>query len=206
MFAFGFLGLVFGAYLIDCAIQGRPPIDTLKEMLRNPGDVQGVLARNTGVIQPSFYIDDSAGSSESASEGTDSLTDASFNTGTSSDNTPLASGKIGTVISYAKAQLGKPYKWGGVGPNSYDCSGLTIMAYKKIGINIGRTTYQQVLHGTAVTKANLIPGDLVFPEPGHVQIYLGGGKIIEAPRTGLNVRITPIGRVWKARRIVKAGS
>jgi hypothetical protein len=93
------------------------------------------------------------------------------------------------MIAYALAQVGKPYGWGATGPDSFDCSGLVMMAAKSAGIPLGRTTYQQIIQGTSVAAADIQPGDLVFPDPGHVQIYLGGGEIVEAPHTGAQVRV-----------------
>lgn len=164
---------------------------TLEDILRNPKDVRASLSANTGVIKPTLASANAMGAT----------VDSSLSGGTS-----VTPGQVGAVIAYAQAQLGKPYRWGGHGPNAFDCSGLTDMAYKQIGIDLGWTTYVQVLRGTAVNRADLMPGDLVFPDPGHVQLYLGGGQIIEAPHTGANVRVMPLGTVWKARRIVPIGS
>lgn len=110
------------------------------------------------------------------------------------------------AIAFALRQVGKPYVWGATGPNSYDCSGLVQAAYKAAGISLSRTTYTQVLQGTAVSCGDLKPGDLVFPNPGHVQIYLGNGQVVEAPRKGLNVRVKGLGTCWKARRVTTPGS
>lgn len=87
-----------------------------------------------------------------------------------------------TAVSFATAQVGKAYAWGGNGPNAYDCSGLTTAAYKAAGIAIPRTSYSQFTVGTAVTLANLRPGDLVFYYSGisHVGIYIGNGRIVHA--------------------------
>jgi hypothetical protein len=109
------------------------------------------------------------------------------------------------AVKFALAQVGKPYVWGATGPNSYDCSGLTQAAYKSAGITLLRTTYLQVTQGSGVAQKDLKPGDLVFPDPGHVQMYLGNGMIVEAPQAGENVRVTSMWGFWKARRIVAAG-
>lgn len=104
------------------------------------------------------------------------------------------------AAQWAIRQVGKPYMWGGTGPDGFDCSGLTSQAWKAAGVNIPRTTLGQIATGRRVRKADLAPGDLVFPIKGHVQMYLGGGQIIEAPRTGVPVRIMPLGTVVTARR------
>ena len=110
------------------------------------------------------------------------------------------------AIAFAHDQLGKPYVYGATGPNSYDCSGLVQAAYKAVGVNLPRTTYQMLLVGKTVSKANLQPGDLVFPDAGHVQLYVGDGKVIEAPHSGLNVRLVPMWGFMTANRIVEPGN
>jgi cell wall-associated NlpC family hydrolase len=105
-----------------------------------------------------------------------------------------ASGRAAAAIQFALSQRGKPYVSGGTGPNAYDCSGLTQAAYRAAGITIGRTTWDQVKDGTAVSQADLRPGDLVFFYSGisHVGIYLGNGQIVHAPHTGAVVEIAPM--------------
>lgn len=114
--------------------------------------------------------------------------------------------RVPTVIKAAESQIGVPYRFGGTGPASggWDCSSLVQAAYAAVGVKLPRTTYQQVFIGSHVSRANLLPGDLVFPDPGHVQLYIGNGQIVEAPHTGLNVRISTLGAVWAARRILAA--
>lgn len=107
------------------------------------------------------------------------------------------------VVNEAMKHLEKPYVYGAAGPNSFDCSGLTSYVYKTaLGINIGRTTYDQVDSGISVSTSDLKPGDLIFSHSNHVQIYIGNGKVIHAPHTGDVVRIANLGTVWKARRII----
>ncbi|MHB1008963.1 MAG: C40 family peptidase [Propionibacteriaceae bacterium] len=93
------------------------------------------------------------------------------------------------IVSFGLSQVGKAYVWGGNGPNAYDCSGLTVAAYKAAGISIPRTTYSQWTVGTPVSLANLQPGDLVFYYSGisHVGIYIGNGRIVHAanPTSGV---------------------
>lgn len=101
------------------------------------------------------------------------------------------------AIALTKEYLGTPYKWAGDQPGGFDCSGLLQYVWGKQGVTIPRTTYQQYQSGSPVSKANLRPGDAVFfkgsdPEgnlPGHVGMYIGGGKFIDAPYTGQSVRI-----------------
>jgi cell wall-associated NlpC family hydrolase len=106
------------------------------------------------------------------------------------------------VIAYALAQIGKPYIWATAGPNSFDCSGLVVAAYRSIGIALPHFTGDLLGRGRAVSRADLRPGDLVFPSYGHVMIYIGDGRTVEAPHSGANVRIGSIYTFYAARRIV----
>jgi cell wall-associated NlpC family hydrolase len=129
---------------------------------------------------------------------------------------PGTSGPVVTAIGFALAQLGKPYVWGGIGPSSYDCSGLVMAAYQAAGISLPRTTYQQVYAGQPVyDPASLEPGDLIFIEgsdpgpggaPGHVGMYIAKGWVIDAPYTGRDVQLTPlsswISQIVAMRRVV----
>lgn len=113
------------------------------------------------------------------------------------------------AIAFAMAQIGKPYVWGATGPNSYDCSGLVYASFKHAGYKFAwprPTTGTLILAGSAVSKSQLQPGDLVFPDPGHVQIYVGNGYIVEAPRPGLKVRKVKMWGFWRARRLVQPGT
>ncbi|MFE4592111.1 C40 family peptidase [Streptomyces laurentii] len=98
--------------------------------------------------------------------------------------------KAAEVLDFARAQIGKPYVWGATGPGSYDCSGLTQAAWRAAGVTLPRTTWDQVEVGTRVATADLQPGDLVFfyADISHVGIYIGGGKMIHAPKPGAYVR------------------
>jgi cell wall-associated NlpC family hydrolase len=105
-----------------------------------------------------------------------------------------------TAIGFARAQLGKPYQWGAVGPASYDCSGLVQAAYAAAGIHLARTTYQWQQDGPVIPLSQIQPGDLLFSagsdgtraNPGHVVLYLGHGQVIQAPHTGTDVQIDPV--------------
>lgn len=123
---------------------------------------------------------------------------------------------IVAVITFALAQLGKPYAFGTAGPATFDCSGLVQAAYARIGVHLPRTTYQQVDAGTPVYDlARLQPGDLLFipgsdgtPQaPGHVGMYLGDSLLIQAPKTGDVVQISPLGQwttsITAVRRVAK---
>ncbi|MEU9172559.1 NlpC/P60 family protein [Streptomyces sp. NPDC048420] len=98
------------------------------------------------------------------------------------------------ALRYARQQLGKPYEWGAEGPRTYDCSGLTSEAWAHAGAPIPRTSEEQWAQLPRVPLEELRPGDLViyFQEATHVAMYAGRGEVIEAPRTGEKVRVSPI--------------
>ena len=95
------------------------------------------------------------------------------------------SGAHGSVVGIAERYLGVPYVWGGATPSGFDCSGLVQYCYRQIGIDVGRTTWDQMGCGTRIAVSALQPGDLVFFRGGeHVGIYVGDGTYIHAPHTG----------------------
>jgi cell wall-associated NlpC family hydrolase len=104
----------------------------------------------------------------------------------------VTSSKAAAVLRYAYAQLGKPYRYGASGARSFDCSGLTMRAWAAAGVSIGHNAAAQYASTRHVARSALQPGDLVyFGHPiHHVGIYIGGGKFIEAPYTGADLRIS----------------
>src|SRR5215467_2244014 len=106
---------------------------------------------------------------------------------------PVYKGPTGTqaqkVVAFVYAQIGKPYVFGASGPDSYDCSGLTSAAWASVGVSIPRTSQEQWAGLPHVPTSDMQPGDiLVFNGAGHVGIYVGGGMMIDAPHTGLDVQ------------------
>ncbi|MFI1696211.1 MULTISPECIES: C40 family peptidase [Streptomyces] len=110
----------------------------------------------------------------------------------SDDRNPSTEGD--RAVRYAVRQLGKPYEWGAEGPTSYDCSGLTSEAWRAAGSPIPRTSQEQWAELQHIPLAELRPGDLVvyFPEATHVAIYLGEGRVVQAPRAGEEIKVSPI--------------
>ena len=104
---------------------------------------------------------------------------------------PPSSGKGAQAVWWAMKTLGSPYRWGASGPDRFDCSGLTMWAYRKVGVRLPHHSGSQINRGKRVSRENLEPGDLVFfgSPIHHVGMYVGGGDFIEAPYTGARVRI-----------------
>ncbi|MCG0069081.1 MULTISPECIES: C40 family peptidase [Streptomyces] len=98
------------------------------------------------------------------------------------------------AVRYAMDQIGKPYRWGAKGPDAYDCSGLTSQAWSRAGTPVPRTSQEQWDQLGKVPLNRLRPGDLVvyFPEATHVAMYVGDGKVVQAPRPGEKVTVSPI--------------
>ena len=109
---------------------------------------------------------------------------------------PAPSPRAAQAIAYAEAQLGKPYQYAASGPNTYDCSGLTMMAWAAAGVSMPHYSGAQYEMFPHVPLDQLEPGDLLFWGPGgseHVAMYIGGGLQIAATHTGDYVRIQPEG-------------
>ncbi|MFC5169190.1 C40 family peptidase [Streptomyces mutomycini] len=110
----------------------------------------------------------------------------------SSVRTPSEEGA--EAVRYAVEQIGKPYVWGAEGPESYDCSGLTSQAWSSAGLAIPRTSQEQWRRLPKVPVGSLRPGDLVvyFPKATHVALYIGDGLVVQAPRPGATVKVSPL--------------
>jgi cell wall-associated NlpC family hydrolase len=119
----------------------------------------------------------------------------------SPDSGPAANSSQGQIAAdFALSQIGKPYQWGAAGPSTYDCSGLAMVAWAHAGVSILHYTGDQWNEGTHVPLNDMQRGDLVFyatnnANPAtihHVGIYIGGGEMVDAPYTGVDVRIDSI--------------
>ncbi len=110
----------------------------------------------------------------------------------------------------AESRIGTPYRYGGSGPDAFDCSGLVAYAYQQVGVSVPRTAAQQYALARPVPRSELRPGDLVFfrisgREVSHVGIYAGDGQFVHAPQTGGHVGTANLDDEWYRQRYAGAG-
>jgi cell wall-associated NlpC family hydrolase len=190
VFPLGFISVATALFLLDCAVTNRSPVAVLRAVATDPKNLRSTLADTKGTGYVSTF---DLGSVLGQASGV-------VNKAVSDASGGSVAGRA--ALAYAFQQIGKPYQWGATGPNTFDCSGLVYRSFRDgAGVKIPRTTAGQILIGKRVSKANLEPGDLVFPDPGHVQLYAGGGMVVEAPHTGLKVREVPMWGFLTARRV-----
>jgi cell wall-associated NlpC family hydrolase len=168
-------------------------IDTLAKQLK--ATIDGIDKRLAGVL---------ATQQARAEAGRRAAFNAWFaSVGARGQSSWMEAGRVAaTAVAYAMRQLGKPYRWGASGPNSFDCSGLTSSAYRAAGVAIPRVSADQFYAGQPVAVADLLPGDLIFyaDDPAnpatihHVGMYVGKGLMVHAPHTGDVVRVASIWR------------
>lgn len=159
-----------GMLLVWSGLNNRGVLATARDMIQGNAPIAGP--------KQSLVSSSSSGSSGTVTTQGDSLVLMSN-----------ASGAAQGAVGFCVAQVGKPYVWGATGPNGYDCSGLVYSGYKSQGVSIPRVSEMQMFYGTKIDVSQAIPGDLLFPEPGHVVMCIGGGQCVEAPHTGLDVRV-----------------
>ena len=109
------------------------------------------------------------------------------------------SGRAGTALKYALKQIGDRYVFGAAGMVTWDCSGLTMRAYQAAGVSLPHSSAAQSRMGKKVSFNSLKPGDLLFygRPVSHVGIYLGGGKMVHAPRSGSRVKVASSGSLGR---------
>lgn len=110
------------------------------------------------------------------------------------------------ALKYALQQIGDIYVWGGAGPARWDCSGLTLRSFQKSGVSLPHSAAVQFRYGKLVSYRKLKPGDLLFfGRPiSHVSIYMGGGKMVQAPRAGKRVEVVPFTLIFGYKPFVGA--
>jgi cell wall-associated NlpC family hydrolase len=111
---------------------------------------------------------------------------------------PPPNGGASAAVYWAEQEIGKPYQYGAAGPNSFDCSGLTMWAWEHAGVSLPHSSSDQYNDTTRVSQADVQPGDLIFedwggggPAPSHVGIYVGNGQMVDAPHSGASVEYDP---------------
>jgi len=114
------------------------------------------------------------------------------------------------VLQVAQSRIGSPYKYGGAGPDVFDCSGLVTYAYRQVGVAVPRTAAQQFAAATPVKRSELRPGDLVFfrlesRSVSHVGIYAGDNRFVHAPQRGGNVRVASLDEEYFRRSFAGGG-
>ena len=129
-----------------------------------------------------------------AAAGTGSGTTGATADTTSGTAAVSGSSRGAKAVAFAKAQLGKPYRFGATGPGAYDCSGLTGAAWKAAGVTLPRTSQTQIGTGRSVSRSELQPGDLVFyySDISHVALYVCGGQIVHAPNSRSSVKYADV--------------
>ena len=110
------------------------------------------------------------------------------------------------ALKFALQQIGDIYVWAAAGPTRWDCSGLTLRAFQKAGVSLPHHSGSQFKYGKQVAYSNLKPGDLLFfGKPiSHVSIYMGGGKMVQAPRAGKKVEVVNLTKMFGKKPFVGA--
>ncbi|MEO3755085.1 NlpC/P60 family protein [Streptomyces sp. B6B3] len=167
----------------DVLLDAQERADTERDTVRDKlAEAEDLLATRTAEEQQRILM---ANATASTAAGVPGAAEASA---------AAPNARAAAAVAFAFAQLGKAYGWGATGPDAYDCSGLTQAAWAAAGVALPRTSYSQVSAGTPVSSAELAPGDLVFYYGGisHVGIYVGGGQIIHASRSGVPITLAPV--------------
>lgn len=165
--------------------------DTLSSVAARFGTTWEQLAEINGLANPNFIT---VGEVLKLS-GTATVTTAATTSSGSGGTTASESSAAQIAVRTALAQVGKPYVWGGAGPNSFDCSGLVMYAWEAAGVQLAHYTVSQYEETTRITESELEPGDLVFydtgdgAQPGHVTMYIGNGQIVTADEPGTDIRV-----------------
>ena len=105
------------------------------------------------------------------------------------------------AVEEAKKHLGTKYKWGGCNPEGFDNSGFVQYCYKQVGVHLPKDISELINNGKSICKDNLKVGDLVFPKPNHVGLYIGNNKFIHCPRIGDVVKISSVNSFYTGRRV-----
>ena len=190
---------------LNAAVRARQRLQTMAAAVRNAGPAAGDGAGPVSTARPPTAETGSTPSAPGAPSPTTPTTRPPTTATTNpqpppppppTGSEPPVSPGAGTAIAFAQAQLGKPYVFATSGPNTFDCSGLTMAAWATAGVRMVHYSGAQAASFPRVTRDQLKPGDLVFfySDLHHVGLYIGGGQMIHAPQTGDVVKISPAWR------------
>ena len=176
------------------ALQVQTRLDALRADIDAKLDAQrDEIAELNAQIEAAEARARAAAAAAAAAEGSSGI----FATGGVPANpAPAPNPRAQKAVDAALSQTGKPYQWGASGPDSYDCSGLTMWAWSQAGVALPHNSGAQYSATPRVARADLEPGDLVFfgSPIHHVAMYIGNGQMVEAPYSGNRVRVVPMGR------------
>lgn len=176
--------MAVGGLLVYFGIQNIPVQSGLRDLLKGSFPTAGSQSKNP-TASAGFGRKTGSGSIGGPGESSDSI-------GGPGQSGSALSGKTATFLNVIRAQLGKPYVWAAVGPDTFDCSGLIVYALRKTGLNVIRhTTWTFLVWNGATTVSTPAPGDLVC-WTGHIGIYIGNGRMIHAPAPGKVVEEAPV--------------
>lgn len=180
----------------ELAKQSRKVLDKQQVLAARKKKDRDAVQKRLGKVEAmlaTLSVDQLAELSGLEQKGTAKAQGALVASGALSSTRP-ASAEGGEAVRYAIGQIGKPYVWGAEGPGSFDCSGLTSQAWAHAGRTIPRTSQEQWRELRKVPVSALRPGDLViyFPKATHVALYIGNGQVVQAPRPGSRVKVSPV--------------
>lgn len=195
---------VFSANALNAVSEGQASTDALNDDISALADLNSGIdtaaadaavkaADSEQAAKDKAAADKAAAAALAQQEASSSAAGAqsSSSAASTSGSVTASSASAQAAVNFAMAQIGKPYGWGSTGPDSYDCSGLTMAAYASAGVSIPRTSEAQQAGLTSVSLGNLQVGDLVFFYGGsHVGMYIGNGQVVHAPTSGDVVKIS----------------
>ncbi|MFF4172699.1 NlpC/P60 family protein [Streptomyces sp. NPDC001744] len=189
--------------------EGRAALAELErgrdEVARHKRAVEGKLAEARRVLASLTPVE-RAGLDRASRDGGRGTGPGGENAGSGPAYGPLPAGsgpvssRAAAALAAARSAIGRPYVWGATGPSAFDCSGLTVWAYRQAGVGLPRTSAAQRYAGRRVPLSEARPGDLVTyrGDASHVALYAGNGQVIHAPYPGARVRYDPVGMMSHA--------
>jgi peptidoglycan DL-endopeptidase LytE len=174
------------------------PGDSLWGIAMRFGTSVGELASINGIANPNLIYAGQVLRLQGAPVSSSVPVTSSAPASTAPAPAPSGASPAAVAVQVALAQVGKPYVYGGAGPNSFDCSGLVMYAWARAGVDLPHYSVSQYEDTERISESQLRPGDLVFynngsgAQPGHVTIYIGGGQVVTADEPGTVVRVVSL--------------